>query len=120
LRQQERSGRDASDLRHHFVKRGNQVVGHDLGRRKANWFRNDIDNFIEQTFIPFTGAPPCPGPPFCYEPDENTLWSFTVDNLLDEQYARYLDVIPVSGVGSIPFPSPGRTFKVAYRKRFAN
>jgi hemoglobin/transferrin/lactoferrin receptor protein len=198
-------------------------------RAKANWFRNDIDDFIEQTFIPFTGAPPCPAPPFClqyrniekariegfevetmydaglwfagvsgftlrgrnvvtggpllkipphqiattfglrspdrkgtvairwaavgakkasdipnnpsitgnpdlpptgsynlvnlylgYEPDEDTLWSFTIDNLLDEQYARYLDVIPVSGVGSIPFPSPGRTFKVAYRKRFAN
>jgi hemoglobin/transferrin/lactoferrin receptor protein len=55
-----------------------------------------------------------------YAPDANTLLSFSVDNLLDEQYARYLDVYPVSGVGSLPFPSPGRTFKVAYQRRFAN
>lgn len=55
-----------------------------------------------------------------YAPDVNTLLSFTVDNLLDEQYARYLDVIPVGGVGNIEFPSPGRTFKISYRRRFAN
>jgi outer membrane receptor protein involved in Fe transport len=44
--------------------------------------------------------------------------SFSVDNLLDEQYARYLDVIPVGGAQSSPFPSAGRTLKVAYRKQF--
>jgi hemoglobin/transferrin/lactoferrin receptor protein len=199
-------------------------------RGKVNWFRNDIENFIEQTFVPFTGFGACPAPPFClqyqnvekariegfefetmydaggwfvgvsghhlrgrnltagipllkipadqiattlglrstdrkwsfalrwaavaakkaseipdnpsitgspdlpatgsynlinlyvgYTPDANTLLSFSVDNLLDEQYARYLDVYPGSGgTGSLPFPSPGRTFKVAYQRRFAN
>jgi len=75
-----------------------------------------------------TGSPDLPATGSCnlvnlflgYAPDVNTLLSFTVDNLLDEQYARYLDVIPVGGVGNQPFPSAGRTFKVSYRRRFAN
>lgn len=43
-----------------------------------------------------------------YEPTPDILASFTVDNLLNEQYMRYLDYLP----------SPGITYKGSLRVRF--
>ncbi len=57
-----------------------------------------------------------------YAPDTNTLWSFSVENLLDENYAKYLDSYPgaTTAAGPQPFFSPGRTFKGSYKVRFAS
>jgi hemoglobin/transferrin/lactoferrin receptor protein len=45
---------------------------------------------------------------FGYEPTPDILASFTVDNLLNEQYTRYLDFLP----------SPGVTVKGSLKIRF--
>lgn len=59
---------------------------------------------------------------FGYQPTTDSLLSFSIENLLDEQYARYTDVYPGPSTAAGPqaFNSPGRTFKFAYRTRFAN
>lgn len=45
----------------------NVLRPNDAFRAKANVFRNNVDDFIELTFVPFVGVGPCPAPPFCFQ-----------------------------------------------------
>ncbi len=59
---------------------------------------------------------------FGYQPTPDSLLSFSIENLLDEQYAKYMDQFPgpTTAAGPQAFNSPGRTFKFAYKTRFGN
>lgn len=56
-----------------------------------------------------------------YAVTPNALAGLTVENLLNEQYSRYMTSFPnPTGSGNpIPFPSPGISVKGSYRVRFA-
>jgi hemoglobin/transferrin/lactoferrin receptor protein len=90
---------------------------------------------------PGAEAPPgaTQGPPFFFYPtpvfdlvgayvgyqiDPDTLASVSVDNLFDEQYARYMNVRPSgrNGINSTPLPfySPGLTIKGSLLVRFSD
>jgi hemoglobin/transferrin/lactoferrin receptor protein len=55
-----------------------------------------------------------------YQPNPDVLASFSVENLLNEDYARYLTYYPnPSGTGNpIAFPQPGIVFKAGLKIRF--
>ena len=57
-----------------------------------------------------------------YEPNPDLLYSFSVENLLNEQYSRYLSSFPnPSGSGApIAMPSPGITVRGAVKVRFSD
>ena len=76
------------------------------------------------------GAPPPVFPPTAaynlvnvylgYQINENALASLSVENLLNEQYTRYMTVFPNELTRSITgFPQPGITVKGSLRVRFA-
>jgi len=79
------------------------------------------------------------GPPYAYYPtsaynlinlyvgyqiNPDTLASLSVENLLNQQYSRYLDVSPSPGHGAnstpLPFYSPGVTIKGSLTVRFSD
>jgi hemoglobin/transferrin/lactoferrin receptor protein len=50
------------------LKYDSVFTANDRLRAKLNVFRNDVTDFIELTFIPFTGPGGlCPAPPFCFQ-----------------------------------------------------
>ncbi len=56
-----------------------------------------------------------------YAPTTNAIWSLSVDNLLNEQYAPYGQVYPGSGgAGAQIFPSAGITVKAGLTVKFNN
>ena len=59
-----------------------------------------------------------------YQTNPDALASFSVENLFNQQYSRYLDVAPSPGhgVNSTPLPlfSPGITVKGALTVRFSD
>jgi hypothetical protein len=59
-----------------------------------------------------------------YQINPDALASFSIENLLDEQYSRYLNVAPSPGHGlnstPLPFFSPGITVKAALTVRFGD
>ncbi len=57
-----------------------------------------------------------------YQPNPDVLASMSVENLLNEQYSRYMTYYPnPNGTGSpIAFPQPGITFKGSLKVRFSD
>jgi hemoglobin/transferrin/lactoferrin receptor protein len=57
-----------------------------------------------------------------YQVNENTVAALSVENLLNEQYSRYMTVYPNPAPGSAPiaFPQPGIAVKGSFRVRFAD
>jgi outer membrane receptor protein involved in Fe transport len=58
-----------------------------------------------------------------YSPNEDLTFSFGVDNLFDQYYAKYLDVTTLgtpTGSATLNSFSPGRTFKVGLKVRFGD
>jgi outer membrane receptor protein involved in Fe transport len=59
-----------------------------------------------------------------YQINPDALASFSVENLFNEQYSRYLDVSPNPNHGQnstpLPFFSPGITIKGALTVRFSD
>lgn len=56
-----------------------------------------------------------------YAPTPNAIWSLSVDNLLNEQYAPYGQVYPGShGAGAQTFPSAGTIVKAGLTVKFNN
>lgn len=55
-----------------------------------------------------------------YQFNPDVLATFSVENLLNEQYSRYLTSYPspVTGAAPIAFPQPGITFKAGLQVRF--
>jgi hemoglobin/transferrin/lactoferrin receptor protein len=56
-----------------------------------------------------------------YQPNPDVLASFSIENLLNEDYARYLTYYPnptSSSAAPIAFPQPGITFKAGLKIRF--
>jgi hemoglobin/transferrin/lactoferrin receptor protein len=55
-----------------------------------------------------------------YQPNPDVLASFSIENLLNEQYSRYMTSYPsASGTGTpVAFPQPGITFKGSLKIRF--
>jgi hemoglobin/transferrin/lactoferrin receptor protein len=55
-----------------------------------------------------------------YQANQNTTWHFGIDNLLNEQYARYMDVYPGAGQVTTAFPSAGLTVKGGVTIKFGD
>jgi hemoglobin/transferrin/lactoferrin receptor protein len=57
-----------------------------------------------------------------YQISPNALAAFSIENLLDEQYSRYMSVwandFGVTGPVNVPFPEPGITLKASLKVRF--
>jgi hemoglobin/transferrin/lactoferrin receptor protein len=89
--------------------------------------------------VPEAPAGATQGPPYAYFPtssfnlvnlylgyqiNPDALASFSVENMFNQQYSRYLDVAPSPGHGvnsaPLPFYSPGITIKGALTVRFSD
>jgi len=57
-----------------------------------------------------------------YQVNENILAALSIENLLNQQYARYMDVYPATGTSPFPEPfyQPGITIKGSLKMRFAD
>jgi hemoglobin/transferrin/lactoferrin receptor protein len=54
-----------------------------------------------------------------YQPNEDLLLAFGIDNLFNTHYARYMDVYTMGTIVA-PSPSPGITFKGSLKVRFGD
>jgi hemoglobin/transferrin/lactoferrin receptor protein len=59
-----------------------------------------------------------------YQPTPDVLASFSIENLLNEEYSRYMTYYPnpssAPGAQPIAFPQPGITFKAGLKVKFGD